>query len=610
VIESDTHCVRRLRVRGRLANPRLARQRVEAALTDGASGTGLGKEAILCVRRIAIPLPRLGDMRNVLNAAVAEAARPARDFVPANANAVLFADRAELLACLARDWCTGQATNRWWWPALFPRDDIATIVRRAWLEDVRAVPTAIARLESTGLGARFLTKLSPVDVATLWRNIVNTFHLQALDVAWSAIDIKAIESAAIRQSCDTAAWSLWVDAHSSLISETARVLITAILLERAPAVVRSASFAREVHAWRMATETAFAHPPEPPNLRVAPSETFRETKEGWEFAELSPGKPDLRVAANETFPDTEEGYEFAELSPKKPDLRVAATGTFPDTKEGSRERSSKTSQPARSNSDAKPQSARPAKPSSGKKSDSGRTADPSLPPTASAHSPVVRRAAPQQERLAGSDIQKNAARANGVKKGGTIILPDVARADLDVVPLPPAPAPDQIHTEWGGSFYLVNVAIGLEYYGDFTTPASRGLALPLWDFLALLGARMIGDAFAADPLPSLFARLSGRTEEEPPGAHFEPPTGEPLTVWLERICHEVQERVATSLGVEDDCDFRTLLLHHHAKVVTNSVRIDAHFSLAQHPIELRVAGLDRDPGWVPAGGRSIYFHYE
>ena len=46
------------------------------------------------------------------------------------------------------------------------------------------------------------------------------------------------------------------------------------------------------------------------------------------------------------------------------------------------------------------------------------------------------------------------------------------------------------------------------------------------------------------------------------------------------------------------------------EIETTSARVDAHFSLAKHPIELRMAGLDRDPGWVPAGGRSIYFHYD
>jgi hypothetical protein len=72
----------------------------------------------------------------------------------------------------------------------------------------------------------------------------------------------------------------------------------------------------------------------------------------------------------------------------------------------------------------------------------------------------------------------------------------------------------------------------------------------------------------------------------------------------------VQARVAASLGLGDDFELRRLVLNHQAKIETNSERLDAHFSLAKHPVELRVAGLDRDPGWVPAGGRSLHFHYD
>jgi hypothetical protein len=147
-----------------------------------------------------------------------------------------------------------------------------------------------------------------------------------------------------------------------------------------------------------------------------------------------------------------------------------------------------------------------------------------------------------------------------------------AGATDESVALSPPALPDLIVTEWGGAFYLVNVAIALGLYGDFTVPARPGLGLPLWDFLALLGGRMIGEEFTEDPLPALFARLSGRAEEEPPGAYFEPPTGEPLTIWLDRVCHDVRERVAASLGLGDDCNLRTLVLNHHAKIETTSAR--------------------------------------
>ncbi len=54
-------------------------------------------------------------LQSALNELARDAARPARGAVPAQAAAVVFADRAELLACLACDWCAGRAAERWWW---------------------------------------------------------------------------------------------------------------------------------------------------------------------------------------------------------------------------------------------------------------------------------------------------------------------------------------------------------------------------------------------------------------------------------------------------------------------------------------------------------------
>jgi hypothetical protein len=187
---------------------------------------------------------------------------------------------------------------------------------------------------------------------------------------------------------------------------------------------------------------------------------------------------------------------------------------------------------------------------------------------------------------------------------------DNAEPITEVVAVPRAALPDRIATEWGGVLYLAGVAISLGLYGDFTNPARPGLALSLWDFLALVGARFAGEHFTQDPLYGLFARLSGRSEREAPGADFEPPTGEPLEIWVDRICEEMRGRVAASLGFDPEYDWGPLVLNHQARIEADAMRVDAHFSLASHPITLRVAGLDRDPGWVPAAGRSIYFHYD
>jgi len=47
-----------------------------------------------------------------------------------------------------------------------------------------------------------------------------------------------------------------------------------------------------------------------------------------------------------------------------------------------------------------------------------------------------------------------------------------------------------------------------------------------------------------------------------------------------------------------------------AQVCVTPTHVDLFFRLADLPIEIRRSGLDRDPGWVPAAGRFIAFHFE
>lgn len=595
--------VRQLRFRGRGANSLATRGRVEMALAAGASR--LEGEAILCVRRIAIALPRVDNLSAALDAERSSAARPARDAVPANANAIFFADRAELLACLARDWCTGNASVCWWWPVLFPRDDFATIVRRAWLEDARPVPAALARLEAAGLAPKFLATLSPGDVATLRRNIVHTFHLSALDAAWGAIDITTADPGGVREPGKAAPWAPWIIPDPSLRTDCARVLIIATLLEHAPARVRSLSFALDVREWSNSEKIRSVAPLTPSSVS-----SRRDVWAGSQPPQTSrvsepPSRKTLPFAedfSTKTQPPQSAPVAVIPVSPLKGELRNAGrlAPATPPNAESASDHPAHPPVPERSaNSRICEDHSRPARLEKSKPITPSAvvTDDVALPESIATNRDDPLNNSPTRE------VQP----ARSQKDGS--VEPPAAMAD-GTVTLPSVPLPDPITSEWGGTLYLVNVAIALGLYGDFTTPARPGLALPLWDFLALIAGRMMGEEFAEDPLHRLFAKLSGRADDEPPGADFEPPTGETLAIWLDRICHEIEARVAASLGVSEHCDLRALVLNHHAKIETISARLDAYFSIASHPIELRVSGLDRDPGWVPAGGRSIYFHYD
>jgi hypothetical protein len=53
-----------------------------------------------------------------------------------------------------------------------------------------------------------------------------------------------------------------------------------------------------------------------------------------------------------------------------------------------------------------------------------------------------------------------------------------------------------------------------------------------------------------------------------------------------------------------------VLLRRRARVVVTPVHVDVVLSLAELPVEVRLAGLDRDPGWVPAAGRDVRYRFE
>ena len=251
-----------------------------------------------------------------------------------------------------------------------------------------------------------------------------------------------------------------------------------------------------------------------------------------------------------------------------------------------------------------------------------------------------------------------------------------------------APPNEIVITHWAGVFYLVNVALALGLYADFTMPLKAGLALPIWDFLALAGRRLIGAELESDPLCELLAKLSSRRDEsEPPGQWFEPPdewripadwlapfadhgdwhwcvalgrlrlihpqnffvldaslgseqpiqqiedemrrlgvfgdtarrlqpdfcpalSVNPLERWLDWIVPYVKARLECALGVEEGDTLLDLVFRHQARLEITAARLDARFELAKHPIELRLAGLDQDPGWVTRSGTHPRIHYD
>jgi hypothetical protein len=546
-----------------------ARQRTERALQAASlHPSGLSRDAILVVRRLTARRAGTAGWEQAVNARLdqlaRQAARPIEGAVPANAEAVIFADRSELLACLAADWCAGMVRAQWWWQSLLHHDDITHVVIDAWLEQPEYVPLALHQLAARQQAISFAQQLSDAHTHSLLNAVVQAFGLYELSVTLDEVidhqpegrevveqHVGSTTNALSVQVMPAPPWQPWIQTHVEHLSPDRQVLLgVGLMLHAAPTIVRSASFASEVKAWHAAIRVAPLQQPASAKAATAELEVSHQTG-----ATLDPG----------TVPSEE-------LAATQPSLR----GGWKPTKQ----------------------------------SQSDQHDVPATDEITSQH-PTHDADAHLAETRASTEVEQ---------------------------------AQVEIETEFGGVCYFINLGLFLNLYGDFTTPLQPGLDLPIWDFMALVAQELIGDDVTRDPIWTLLAQLADRAEDEPPNVHFDPthnviasPTGAkqspsssseiassptaltrpalfsgvamtPLDSWLADLMSIIRPRLQLALGVS--AAELPRYFKQHARIVISAVNFDAYFALADLPIEIRLSGLDRNPGWVPAAGRTVRFHYD
>ena len=79
---------------------------------------------------------------------------------------------------------------------------------------------------------------------------------------------------------------------------------------------------------------------------------------------------------------------------------------------------------------------------------------------------------------------------------------------------------------------------------------------------------------------------------------------------LSHLLPYLRARLALALELRDARRLAGVLLRMAAQVRVGAERIDVFFALERLPLAVRLAGLDRDPGWVPAAGRDLRFHFD
>lgn len=148
-------------------------------------------------------------------------------------------------------------------------------------------------------------------------------------------------------------------------------------------------------------------------------------------------------------------------------------------------------------------------------------------------------------------------------------------------------------TEFGGILFALNAMVALGWYPDFTRPLDSDIGIPPREYLARLGVRRFGRRFLSDPLAVWLG------EGLPREVLATEPPDRPI----------LEGRIAQALGARDPRRAMHLLCRIPAAVSVASRKVFATYRLSAHPLEIRMAGLDRDPGWIPGAGFDFRFEF-
>jgi hypothetical protein len=647
--------VDRLQVHGAAVDTPALRLGLSHLLDDAdAHPPGLSPAAILLVRRLAdLPAQRLAPpglptrnsgplshaVRDRLGQLARQAARPVQGITPPNADAVLFADEGELLACLALDLSRGRALHCWWWQTilrLLGSVDLPVILRG----EARLVPAVMAYLLGWDQAAPVVRAIAPAQAKGLLQAVLYAHQIQwtpppadtpliPADAEQVGPDFAARPDPGDRRVRSThagprlaptlpaAPWAEDEQLSTSLqqLSAEQRCLVgVAAMLHRRPRTVVSPLFLQSLSVWWQA---AVENPPQvgsetgsTPHARPRRDPMGKAPLSTASTAEEITGPPEAPLADLADSPGQSIAGEVA-----------------------------------------------------------GTEADP-LPPGEEAGQAAAPATAPKSATPAAADASS---------------LPEEA--------LPPLSQPfsQGVSTRLGGLLYLLNLFDRLEILDAFEVAAQVGC----WGLLDGVGRALLGsaaDLWAHDPIWALLAQLDGRDPEARPGAtlpaqdDFRLPaawlhnvdrcrwnvvdgrlylwTGDPFLLadvagagaeaasqaareagiyaaqpwpapteepplhvlasswfatcspgyrrWLRNITPYLHIWLARALQLEPDQPDALVetLFARPGRLYATSTHLDLVMSLEAISLPVRMAGLDRSPGWWPHLGRAVTFHFE
>lgn len=181
--------------------------------------------------------------------------------------------------------------------------------------------------------------------------------------------------------------------------------------------------------------------------------------------------------------------------------------------------------------------------------------------------------------------------------------------DTDERPLPEVR--ESAETRWGGLLYVVNLITALGIADELLEAEALAGRLLRWTLHALALELLALDP--RDPAALAFAGLG--PDRDPPSRGEDPATDEEsaaLSGIAERIAAALHERIARVPAASPREGAATLrdVCRRDAAVNADPGWIEVRLRLDQVSIDVRRAGLDLDPGWVPWLGAVVRFVYE
>ncbi len=668
MIDSDDQ-IQRLRIRSSLRPEEAPSLRLRMAHLLGTADLrppDLPPAAVLCVRRLADPLP--GHLapdvwrpspaweqaaRQALAAWYRRAVRPRRGLLPEEAPAVCFHSIAELLACLALDLHRGRAHRCWWWtPWLRAGGPAGATLADAWTREARHVPATLHLLATWQAAGPVVAGLSRPRLLAVLAAVEAAFDLPPLLPSPDRLPPAAARAPVAGLEATTASLP-WTPAVQGLIPPGLPPAPTALLgiglmLYRRPAAARTPAFREATRVWwhGVAGARPSSHRgtrPDPPRSPLPTPAAPAPPRSGSGSAATTDATPAPRHPALAGAPDTPPAPPAGGRPPVAPASPPAPTAPpIP---------------PAAPPPTPQPQPPPPGSPRTPPGIALRHTAD-STPAEPAPLQPVTA-LPPGPAAIAPYAPEHVVTRWGGV----FYLIQAMARLDLPAC----FGAPLDAMSRWALLEALAQGLLGgafdtrppdplwqaLARLDDRPPDAPPGTEAPPWPFrlpaawqahlpapdalcwaadrqhLALWTSDgiLLADVPRTGPRPALQVAAEGtrlglhaaRLPRSRRPLHTRPlapvaaaPPHAPasgLMAWVQRVTPAFRAILCGWLKQPAEA-LVEVLLRHPARLYLSSSHVDLVLPMEAVSLPVRLAGLDRDPGWQPAFGRVILFHFD